>query len=109
MINKIFSLFWSTRAALVLLVLIFLSCVVGASLPSDVGKEAVFSSVWFNLLLVLLIVNIVFCTFKRIKILRLSLIGTTIFHLSLILLFAGIVYDQLFFLKEQSVLPKGKL
>lgn len=109
MANKIFSPFWSTRAAIVLLVLILLSCVIGASLPTALGKEAVFSSLWFNLLLVLLIVNIVFCTFKRIKILRLSLIGATIFHLSLALLFASVVYDQLFFLKEQFVLLKGRL
>lgn len=108
MLNKIFGLFWSTRVALVLLVLIFLSCVVGASLPHASGKEIVFSSLWFNLLLVLLIVNIVFCIFKRIKILRLSLIGTTIFHSGLILLFAGVVYDQLFFFKGVIRLTEGE-
>lgn len=108
MANKIFSLFWSTRVALVLLVLILLSCIVGASLPAALGREAVFSSLWFNFLLVLLIVNIVFCIFKRIRILRLSLIGTTIFHLSLVLLFAGVVYDQLFFFEGAIRLTEGE-
>jgi cytochrome c biogenesis protein ResB len=100
MINRIFSLFWSTKVTLVLLIVILLSCVVGVILPGEMGRWVVFSSLWFNFLLVLLIVNIVFCLFKRIKVLRLSQIGTTIFHLSLVLLCAGVVYDQLFFLKE---------
>ena len=108
MVNKIFSLFWSTRVALVLLVAILLSCIVGASLPAAIGREAVFSSLWFNFLLVLLIVNIVFCIFKRIRILRLSQIGTTIFHLSLVLLFAGVVYDQLFFFEGAIRLTEGE-
>jgi cytochrome c biogenesis protein ResB len=98
MINRIFSLFWSTKVALVLLVLILLSCAVGVILPREVGSALVFSSLWFSALLVLLILNIVFCTIRRIKIFRLSKIGTTIFHLSLVLLCAGVVYDQLFFL-----------
>lgn len=82
-----------------LLVLVLISCAVGVILPKEAASALVFSSLWFNSLLILLIVNIVFCTFKRIKVFRLSKIGTTIFHLSLVLLCAGVVYDQLFFLK----------
>jgi cytochrome c biogenesis protein ResB len=92
----------------VLLIIILLSCLVGVILPSDIGKVAVFSSLWFNFLLVVLIINIVFCIFKRIKVLRLSQIGTTIFHISLVLLCSGVVYDQLFFLKGQFVLLRGR-
>jgi cytochrome c biogenesis protein ResB len=91
----------SARLTLALFIIILLSCVVGVILPSELGKGAVFSSLWFNGVLVLLIVNIVFCIFKRIKVLRLSKIGTTVFHISLVLLFSGVVYNQLFFLKEQ--------
>jgi cytochrome c biogenesis protein ResB len=90
----------STKLALVLLIIILISCAIGASLPMETGKGVVFSSLWFNGLLGFLVVNIIFCIFKRIKILRLSRIGTTIFHLSLVLIFSGVVYDQLFFLKE---------
>lgn len=97
MLNKLFSLLWSTKVALVLLVLIFLSCVVGVLLPRDISKEVIYSSLWFNLLLILLIINTVFCIAKRIRILSLSQAGTTVFHLGLVLLFAGVVYDQLFF------------
>ena len=84
-----------------LLVLVLISCVAGVILPREAASALVFSSLWFSALLGLLILNIVFCIFKRIKILRLSQIGTTLFHLSLVLLCAGVVYDQLFFLKEQ--------
>ncbi len=97
MFSKLINLLSSTKVALVLLVLISLSCVVGVSMPPGVGKEAVYSSLWFNLVLVTLIVNIVFCIIKRTSILRLSQAGTTIFHLGLVALFVGVVYDQLFF------------
>lgn len=99
---------WSTKVALVLLVLIFLSCTVGVFLPPALSKGAVFYSLWFNLLLVLLIVNIVFCIVKRIRILRLAQIGTTIFHVGLVLLFIGVVYDQLFFFEGAIRLTEGE-
>jgi hypothetical protein len=108
MLNKIFSLFWSTKVALVLLILIFLSCTVSVFLPPALSKGAVFSSLWFNLLLLLLIVNIVFCIVKRIRILRLAQIGTTIFHLGLVLLFIGVVYAQLFFFEGAIRLTEGE-
>ena len=108
MSNRIFSLFWSTKVAIVLLVLIILSCVVGVSMPSDVGKDFVFYSLWFNLLLVLLIVNIVFCIVKRTNVLRLSQAGSTIFHLGLVALFVGVVYDQLFFFEGEIRLTEGE-
>lgn len=97
MLRKLFSLLWSTKVALVLLVLISLLCIVGASLPAGIGKDVVFSSLWFNFLLVLLNINIVFCILKRTRVLLLSQAGTTIFHLGLVVLFVGVVYDQLFF------------
>ncbi len=108
MLKKILGLFWSTKVALVLLVLISLSCVVGVNLPPGVGKEAVFTSLWFNALLLLLIVNIVFCITKRTRIFRVSQLGTTIFHLGLVLLFAGAVYDQLFFFEGAIRLTEGE-
>lgn len=108
MMKKFYSLLWSTRVALFLLTLIFFSCVIGVLLPSSVGKEAVFTSLWFNLLLVLLIVNIVFCILKRTKFLLLSQVGTTIFHLGLVVLFIGVVYDQLFFFEGTIRLTEGE-
>lgn len=108
MLRKFFSLFWSTKVALVLLVLIFLSCVAGVVLPAEMGKDLVFHSLWFNLLLVLLIVNIVFCIVKRVQVLRMSNLGSTVFHLGLVALFAGVVYDQLFFFEGAIHLTEGE-
>lgn len=107
-INTIFGLLSSTKVALVLLLLICLSCLVGASLPRAAGKEVVFTSLWFNLLLVLLIVNIVFCIVKRTRLLLLSQAGTTIFHLGLVALFTGVVYDQLFYFEGTIRLTEGE-
>lgn len=108
MFRKIYSLLWSTNVALVLLVLVFLACVAGASMPKSISKEVVYSSVWFNLLLVLLIVNIVFCITKRTRFLQLSQAGTTIFHLGLVALFFGVVYDHLFFFEGTIRLTEGE-
>lgn len=108
MFNKIFSFLWSTKVALVLLILIFLSCTVSVFLPPALSKGIIFSSLWFNLILVLLIVNIVFCIAKRTRFLSLAQAGTTIFHLGLVLLFVGVVYDQLFFFEGALRLTEGE-
>jgi len=108
MFNKIVNFLASTKLALVLLTVIFLSSVVGVLLPRAIGKEAVFASLWFNFLLVLLIVNIVFCITKRTSVLRLSQTGTTIFHVGLVLLFVGVVYDQLFYFEGAIRLTEGE-
>ena len=108
MSNKVVNFFASKKMALVLLSVILLACVVGVLLPTAIGKEAVFASLWFNLLLVLLIVNIVFCITKRTNVLRLYQTGTTIFHVGLVLLFIGVVYDQLFYFEGAIRLTEGE-
>lgn len=109
--NKLFSFFSSSRLALVLLILILISCFVGVVfIPFPISREVIFSS-----LLVLLVINIIFCFFGRIWRREINLIsfGLIIFHLSFILLFAGIVYDSLFYfrgairLTEGEILPSG--
>jgi hypothetical protein len=57
----------STKLAIVLLVLVLLFSLLGTILSPALGREIIFSSLWFNFLLILLIVNILFCNFKRIK------------------------------------------
>ncbi len=57
----------STKLAIILLVLVFLSSILGTILPPLFSREIIFSSWWFNFLLFLLMVNILFCTLKRIK------------------------------------------
>lgn len=108
MLNKIVRLLSSTKVALILLVLVSVACVLGVILPRSVGKEVIFTSPLFNLLLILLIINIVFCITKRTRFLRLSQAGTTIFHLGLVALFVGVVYDQLFFFEGTIRLTEGE-
>jgi len=103
----------STRLALILLILVFLSSILGAILPSALGREIIFSSLWFNFLLVLLTVNILFCTLRRITNLRkfiheFTRIGSTIFHFSFILLFIGVTYNSLFFFEGGIRLAEGE-
>lgn len=114
--NKLFSFLRSSKLALVLLILILISCFVGVTLlPAPVSRVVIFSSLWFNSLLVLLVINIIFCFFGKIWRRKITIIssGLIIFHLSFILLFAGIVYDSLFYfrgairLTEGEILPSG--
>jgi len=110
-LNKLFGFFRSSKLALVLLILILISCFVGVTLlPAPVSRVVIFSSLWFNLLLVLLVLNIVFCFFGRIWRRKINLIsfGLIIFHLSFILLFTGIVYDSLFFFRGSIRLTEGE-
>jgi|GEM_PF-3930712 len=126
----------SARLAIILLILVFLSSILGAILPSALGREIIFSSLWFNFLLVLLVVNILFCTLRRVKALRRErrgsaedavsspwtpfvfirgvnsrsfvLLGSLIFHFSFILLFLGVIYDNLFFFEGGIRLTEGE-
>jgi len=103
----------SARLAIILLILVFLSSISGAILPPALGREIIFSSLWFNFLLVLLTVNILFCTLKRITNLRkfiheYSRIGSIIFHFSFVLLTLGVSYNQLFFFEGGIRLTEGE-
>lgn len=108
----------SIKLALILLILVFLSSILGAILPPTLGREIIFSSLWFNSLLVLLTVNILFCTLKRVTNLfvfirglnsrSFVLLGSIIFHFSFILLFLGIIYNSLFFFEGGIRLTEGE-
>lgn len=94
----------SAKSALILLVLILLASFVGeVFLPSAESKDLVFTSLWFNALLGLLVLNLIFCFFSRIWRRRITLVssGLMVFHLSFISLCAGVIYDSLFFSMEQ--------
>jgi cytochrome c biogenesis protein ResB len=93
----------STRLALALLISILFVCLAGVIfLPHPANKEIVFSSWWFNSLLGLLMLNLVCCFFRRIVRRKATLVsfGLIVFHLSLVSLCAGVIYDHLFFSME---------
>ncbi len=102
----------SVKLALVLLVAILLACIVGvAFVPSPANKELVFRSLWFNALLALMVLNLVFCFFRRIVRRRLTpaYAGLVAFHLSLVLLCAGAIYNSLFFFQGALRLTEGEV
>ena len=112
-----YDLFASSKLAMVLLIAILVSCVVGVTVFREAKAEIlIFSSLWFNGLLVLLVVNIACCFFGRIWHRKLTLItfGMILFHLSFVAMLGGIVYNSLFSfrgairLTEGETLPNGQ-
>lgn len=114
--RKVYDFFASARLAMFLLIVILGCCLTGTTIFRDKRAwEVIFSTLWFNALLVLLIVNVAFCFFGRIWGRRVTLIslGMILFHLSFVAVFAGIVYNSLFYfrgtirLTEGETLPSG--
>ncbi len=99
-----------------LLITILTCCVIGVTLvQGDRAWTLIFSTPWFNAILVLLVVNVAFCFFPRMwgrKITLISL-GMILFHLSFVAILGGIVYNSLFYfrglirLTEGETLPSG--
>lgn len=79
-------------------------------LPGQVGQRLVFRSVWFNALLVLLILNTAFCFFSRIHLRGWTLVsaGLIIFHLSFVAIFVGVIIDSLFYYRGVLRFTEGE-
>lgn len=114
--RKIYDLLASSKLAMFLLVAILVCCVMGVTIVrGQEAWEAIFSTIWFNGLLVLLVVNVACCFFGRIWHRKLTLItfGMILFHLSFVAILGGVVYNSLFFfrgiirLTEGEMLPSG--
>lgn len=116
--RRIYDFLASAQLAMFLLVAILVCCLTGTTVYRDKKAwEMIFSTLWFNGLLVLLVVNVAACFFGRIWRRRVTLIsfGMILFHLSFVTMFLGIVYNSLFFfrgtirLTEGETLPSGDL
>ena len=116
-ITRIYRLLAHEKLALALLIAILSSCIIGATLfRGRQAGELIFSTLWFNGLLALLVVNVACCFFGRILGRKLTLIsaGMILFHLSFVSMFAGIIYNSLFHfhgvirLTEGETLPSGQ-
>ncbi len=116
MMRKIYSYLSSVRLAMMLLIAILACCVVGVTIYR--GAEAgnrIFSTLWFNGLLVLLVVNVACCFFPRMWGRKLTFVsvGMILFHLSFVAMLGGIVYNSFFYfrgvirLTEGETLPSG--
>jgi len=117
-LRKIYKFLSSAKLAMVLLVAILACCVVGVTIyRGAVAGAMIFGTLWFNGLLVLLVVNVACCFFPRMWGRKLTLVsfGMILFHLSFVVILGGIVYNSLFYfratirLTEGETLPNGEL
>ncbi|MBJ6802482.1 cytochrome c biogenesis protein ResB [Geomonas propionica] len=109
--RAIYDFFASAKLAMVLLVAILVCCLVGVTVFRGARSgEVIFDTMWFNGLLVLLIVNVACCFFGRVWGRRITLIsfGMILFHLSFVAMFVGIIYNSLFFFRGSMRLTEGE-
>jgi hypothetical protein len=116
--KRIFDLLSSAKLAMALLVAILICCFIGAAVirPEEAGGK-VFNTLWFNALLVLLVVNVAFCFFGRVWGRKVTVVsfGMILFHLSFVFVLLGIIYNSFFYfrgeirLTEGETLPSGDL
>lgn len=112
LVRKAYVFLTSAKLAIALLVAILASCVVGVTVVR--GGQAwslIFSTAWFNSLLVLLVLNVSFCFFGRIFRRKLTLVsfGMILFHLSFVAIFIGIIYNSMFFFHGEMRLSEGEV
>lgn len=117
-LRKANSFLTSPGLAIALLAVVLACCLVGVTIlrGAHAGK-LIFSTLWFNALLVLLALSSAAAFFSRIWKRKLTLVsvGTIVFHLSFAAMLGGIVYNRLFFfdgmlrLTEGETLPNGQL
>lgn len=97
--QRLYALLTSPRLALALLVTILACCVVGVTaLRGERAWRLIFSTLWFNALLVLLALSSAAAFFTRVWRRKLTLVqaGMIVFHLSFAALLGGVVYNALF-------------
>lgn len=117
-LTRVYKFLSSVKLAIGLLIAILICCVVGVTIfRGDRSWTLIFGTIWFNGLLVLLVMNVVFCFFGRMwgrKVTLISL-GMILFHLSFVAMFGGIIFNSLYYfrgiirLTEGESLPSGKL
>lgn len=113
--RKIYDFLASARLAMFLLVLMLISCVMGVTIYRQQAGSVIFNSLWFNGIMVLLVVNVACCFFGRIWGRKVTVVsfGMILFHLSFVMVFLGIVFNSLFYFRgtiritEGEVLPSG--
>lgn len=112
----IYTFLSSAKLAIVLLVIILACCVTGVTVfRGERAWTLIFSTLWFNGILLLLVANVACCFFPRMWGRKLTIVslGMMLFHLSFVVILGGIVYNSLFYfrglirLTEGEVLPSG--
>ena len=96
--RKIYNFFASAKLAMALLVIILSCCLAGVTIWRGIeAGRVIFGTLWFNGLLVLLVINVACCFFGRIWGRRVTVIsfGMILFHISFVFMFLGIIYNSL--------------
>lgn len=109
--RRIYNFLASAKLAMFLLVTILICCLTGTTVYRDeIAWKVIFSTLWFNALLVLLVVNVACCFFGRIWGRRLTIIsfGMILFHLSFVTLFVGVVYNSMNYFRATIRLTEGE-
>ncbi|HEY6838702.1 MAG TPA: hypothetical protein VI389_08170 [Geobacteraceae bacterium] len=109
--RKIYDVLASAKLAMALLVTILVSCIAGVTIWRGVeAGRVIFATLWFNGLLILLVVNVACCFFGRVWGRRVTLVsfGMILFHLSFVAIFCAIVYNSLFFFEGRIRLTEGE-
>jgi len=109
--RSIYSYLASVKLAIALLIIILVCCVIGVTIVRGARAGAlIFGTIWFNGLLVLLVVNVAFCFFGRIWGRRVTMIslGMILFHLSFVAMLGGVVYNSLFYFRGTIRLTEGE-
>ncbi|OGW40159.1 MAG: hypothetical protein A2X58_07350 [Nitrospirae bacterium GWC2_56_14] len=110
-LRMIYNFLSSVKLALGLLIVILVCCIAGVTIYRDKRAwELIFSTFWFNGILVLLVVNVAFCFFGRIWGRKVTLIsfGMILFHLSFVAMLGGIIYNSLFYFHGLIRLTEGE-
>lgn len=110
--RKIYDFLASAKLAMALLVIILICCVVGVTIyRGALANQLIFNALWFNGLLVLLVVNVACCFFGRIWGRRVTIVsfGMILFHLSFVTMFLGVVYNSLFYFRGNIRLTEGEI
>jgi len=112
MLRRIYSFLSSSKLALGLLVAVFGCCVAGVTvLRGPRAWTYIFNTLWFNGLLVLLVVNVAFCFFPRMWGRRMTtvLFGMVLFHISFVVILAGIIYNSQVYFRGKIRLTEGEV
>lgn len=110
--RKIYDFFASAKLAMALLLIILGCCISGVTVVR--GEQAwrlIFNTLWFNGILVLLVINVACCFFGRIWRRRITVIslGMILFHLSFVSILCGIIYNSLFYFRGNIRLTEGEV
>jgi len=109
--RRIYDFLASSKLAIVLLVTILACCVAGVTVyRGQRAAEMIFTTLWFNSLLVFLVINVACCFFGRIWGRKVTIIsfGMILFHLSFVTMFAGIIYNSLYHFRGDMRITEGE-